>query len=162
MLELSNDKMLLPISVPGQAEPVGLYYRMPMVPELQKYKSALIKVKNGKVKYQFDDVEIKLRFGATICTGIREGDFGMHGHPISSELGSEFYDPDWKEFVCKKYPQLIMTLAAVVFEGVRAAGDEAPMVFTMDDTVDETTDNGTGTEAEAEDTVVPLSGSSAG
>lgn len=165
MLDLSSDQMLLEIHAPGQKDPVGLYYRTPTVPEIQRYKSATVKVKDGKVKYKLDDVRLKMQFGAIVLTGIREGDFGVKGEPISSDQNSKHYAPQWKQLIYEKFPQLIVALATVVFDGVRATGDVAPDIFTIDDTEAEDAEAGNGAapaEQEAAEDARPLLTSSGG
>lgn len=171
MLDLDSDKILLEIHAAGQATPVGLYYRIPTTSELQKYKSSVIKIKDGKVKYQLDDVKVKMAFGALVCNGIREGDFGRRGVPISSDPESKHYDAQWKQILRNKFPQLVVTLASMVFDGVRPVGEEAPGIFSIEDTPseeEETTGEDKTAETEQPDTqeagetLVPLSGNSAG
>ena len=162
MLELNSEKILLEIHVGSLPKPVGLYYRTPTLTELQQYKSALINVKDGKVKYKINDVPIKLKFGAMICTGIRDDDFGIDGSPISSEMHSSAYAPQWKDLIREKFPQLLVTLATMAFDGVRVAGEETEMIFGIEETAG-TEGNGSGISLpEVEQEIVPFQKSSEG
>lgn len=96
-----------------------LYYRIPETDERQWYEHAKV-VRDG------EDVEIQattaaFNAGASILTGIREGDFGRINDegkavPIASDPDSENYFEGWKEHVEKHAADHVIHLGLHVFE----------------------------------------------
>ena len=74
MLELNTDQNLLEIQVGNSRNVVGVYYRMPTMPEMQKYRSAVLRVKGNKVAFRVKDSTIKYRFGLALFTGMGQVD----------------------------------------------------------------------------------------
>lgn len=104
---------------------IKLYYRMPTTKERQSYASKRW-VRKGKKMIDKGD-EVRLEFGMKILTGIREGDFEkqVDGSWVTfdSDEKSNRYDPDWKDRVGKDGADLVMLLAAQVFEGSAHVSD---------------------------------------
>lgn len=98
---------------------VELTYRMPTTKERSAYTNeSFARVRNRMVTRI---VETRLKYGARILTGIRDGDFAVEKDgrivEISSNPQSAHYDASWKEKVVEFAPYLVETLAATVFEG---------------------------------------------
>jgi len=104
---------------------IRLYYRMPTTSERQSYTSRRF-VRKGKKMIDKTE-EVRLADGKKILTGIREGDFekqqGDTWVTFSSDEKSKLYDPDWKNRVEKDGADLIMLMAAQVFEGSAHVAD---------------------------------------
>lgn len=97
---------------------IVLYYRHPTTLERTGYHNMAIQRKRNKVKLQ--QAEARMKYGAQILTGFREGDFVREesGRTVafSSDQTSPNYRADWKEELEKWAADLIMLLAAHVFD----------------------------------------------
>lgn len=111
---------------------IALYYRMPTTSERQAYLNAAIKRNRNKVTMHH--AEARMKFGMSILTGVRDGDFmrmGEQGKPMamSSNQTSPDYYPEWKAEIEGGCGDLVMMLAALVFDGgaeIAQADDEEP------------------------------------
>jgi len=86
------------------------------------------------VGYQIDKYRktegFRLSAGLNILTGIRDGDFGVEGNPLSSNPDSPDYRADWKDAL-KGNPtaaKIIEDLAYTVFEETLVMPDREPTV----------------------------------
>jgi len=104
---------------------IVLYYRMPTTTELTGYANESIQRRRGKIVFQ--QPQARLKYGARILTGFRAGDFerkqGGAYVPMASDPQSEHYAADWKEHLVKYAPDLIMVLAAHVFDAPAEIGE---------------------------------------
>jgi len=118
-----------------------LYYRAPTTAERNGYHNMAIQRKGRKIRFR--QPEARLHYGLKILSGFREGDFvrDVNGRPepFSSDSGSPAYLPSWKDEIEKGAADLVMLLAAHVFDSsaeidepeededeAGAAGDDAP------------------------------------
>lgn len=103
---------------------IVLYYRTPTTQETVRYNNELVTRKRNKLVTRFG--ETRQKYGAAILEGFREGDFEKKADgeyvPIASDPESEHFDPNWKELVQSKAPDLVGLLGRCVFES--AAEDE--------------------------------------
>jgi len=94
---------------------ITLLYRLPTTEARVKYNSSLITRRGNKFTSSVGSARMK--FGADILIGFKEGAFANEkGELISSDPASERYDQNWKELVKKYAPDVIESLAIVVFE----------------------------------------------
>lgn len=97
---------------------IVLYYRMPTTPERVAFANESVQRVRNEVVTRVP--ETRLKYGNKILTGFREGDFTAEvsgeEKPISSEPTSPNYFQDWKEQVNCQAADLIMLLAAHVFD----------------------------------------------
>ena len=107
---------------------IELYYRNPTTQEEVEYQSKLYKRKGNKLIL---NPRVKVNLGLAILTGFREGDFGVAGSPISSDVESPNYREDWKDLLGRMASDIISTFATVVFEGARVASDTDVEVETV-------------------------------
>ena len=99
---------------------IELYYRNPTTQEEVEYQSKLYKRKGNKLIL---NPRVKVNLGLAILTGFREGDFGVAGSPISSDVESPNYREDWKDLLGRMASDIVSTFATVVYEGARVASD---------------------------------------
>jgi hypothetical protein len=95
---------------------VSMYYRTPTNKERIAYSGETLTRKAGKIASQATAAGLK--WGAKIMTGIEDGDFLNGGKPISSNEGSEGYDPEWKRLVLLTAGDLVQALAQLAFSGI--------------------------------------------
>lgn len=123
MLDISpTEKHLVVIAISGVE--VGLYRRSPTTKERLDYQVATIQTK--KNKFGFDNAA-RLKFGLALVTGIRDGDLGFEGQPLSSDPQSPHFRADWKAILRDHRADLLMGVAMDAFEAARidqSAGDE--------------------------------------
>ncbi len=104
---------------------VKLYFRMPTTVERQAYNNMAVQRQGRKVK--FKQSEARLKYGMKILTGIGEGDFERKVDEkhmlISSEAGAEHYYEDWKPWMQEHAGDLVMLLAAHVFDSPAEIND---------------------------------------
>jgi len=98
---------------------LGFYYRMPETDEIVAYRNG--GTKRGKGKLVSCQTENRIKHGLKVLKGIRDGDFGKPGPDgnalrISSNPGSDDYDPDWKKHVEASAADLVEQLGFFVFE----------------------------------------------
>lgn len=107
---------------------IVLYYRTPTSEEQIAYTNQLVQRIRNKVVNRTG--ETRMKYGAKILEGFRDGDFiaPVNGQsvPISSKEGYPNYYPGWKELVTKKAPDLIEVLAMRVFEASAQVQDDEP------------------------------------
>lgn len=122
---------------------IVLYYRNPTTAERNGYANMAMQRKRNKIK--FNQAVARLKYGLVILLGFREGDFvrseGGKEVPFSSDKASPHYLPGWKEELEKGAADLVMLLAAHVF-----------------DVSAEIQDNDDGGQEEAEEDADPNSG----
>jgi len=98
---------------------ITLFYRMPTTKERQAYANLSVQRKGNKV--EFNQATSRITYGLQILSGIKDGDFerleGDKYLPISSSEGSTNFLPEWKKFVEDNGSDLVMLLAAHVFDG---------------------------------------------
>jgi hypothetical protein len=127
MLDLTKStRNLLEIRHAASGTVVGLFYRTPTTQERVGYSKGHTKrVGNKMVDSSFEN---RLKYARKICTGIREGDFGYEGRPVSSDPESADYREDWKALLEEMAADLLTVLAIIIFEGtfrnVDIEGDE--------------------------------------
>ncbi|MBW1777097.1 MAG: hypothetical protein JRJ54_05815 [Deltaproteobacteria bacterium] len=115
---------------------IELTYRMPTTKERAAYTSESFRRERNRLVTRL--VETRLKYGAQILTGIRDGDFAVEKdgaiRAISSNAASPHYDPEWKEKVVQYAGHLVEILAATVFEGSAEAQPETvPEVMDHED-----------------------------
>jgi hypothetical protein len=94
---------------------ITLSYRMPTTEERIKYANEQIVRKDGKIKNNAGETRIK--YGLTILTGFKEGDFTKgENQPISADPKSPHYDPAWKTIIKQYASDIVSMLAVHVFE----------------------------------------------
>lgn len=95
-----------------------LFYRMPTTAERFGYENSQLQRKGKKIITRLG--EIRRKFGLKILSGIGEEQFGkeVDGQlvPISSDPGSEHFDPMWKALIEAQAMDLVEALAMTVFE----------------------------------------------
>lgn len=128
-----DNKLLIQDHLSGTQ--LEICYRQPTTQERTNFMNMSVTRKNGKVKFQHS--EARLKFGADIMKGFRDGDFevseGGVFKPIASDPQSPNYRPDWKNRVKEMAPDIIELLALRVFEASVAVGEP-------DDDAEDTTD----------------------
>lgn len=112
-----SDRNEITINDTRSGTEIKLFYRNPKTQEEVGYQAALFVRKGGKLK--INAFETRLKYGLQILTGIREGDFGINGQPISSDLGSKNYREDWKALIKDQAPDIVTAFAFAIFEGAR-------------------------------------------
>lgn len=116
---IGTDRNELIINDPISNSQLGLYYRMPTTSERQGYMNAAVKrVKN---KISLHQAEARMKYGAKILVGIRDGDFlrmeAGKAVPMSSNPASPDYYEFWQDEIESGCGDLVMALAAIVFDG---------------------------------------------
>jgi hypothetical protein len=95
-----------------------LYYRLPTTTERQKYQNASIVRKKNKV--EMNTAGARLTAGMGILTGFQVGAFErkFDGQYVafSAVEGEANYYPEWKQWIEKNAADLVMLLAARVFD----------------------------------------------
>ena len=97
---------------------IVLFYRTPTTSERQGYQNMALQRKGKKVN--FNQAEARLTYGLKILTGFREGDFVRDALgaavPYSSDKNSPHYLEEWKKELEAGASDLVMLLAAHVFD----------------------------------------------
>ncbi len=95
-----------------------LYYRMPTTKERTGFSAGSIKRVRNKIKFKSD--EARLIYGQKILLGFRTGDFERKENgkfvPMASDPKDKHYCEDWKKHIVEHAADLIMLLAAHVFD----------------------------------------------
>ncbi len=112
-----SNKLTLYDNISGSK--IVLYYRHPTTKETSAFLNEAVRRRRNKIEMR--QAQARLKFGAKILTGFREGDFlqkkGGEKQPLSSDPESSNYTPDWKDQVVKHAADLVMLLGGYVFEG---------------------------------------------
>ena len=118
MLDLNSDPNIIHIDDPVSGGSVGLYYRTPTTEQLTAYSSKLYKRKGKKLM----NLAIKTRVETAkeILVGLKEGDFGLNGKPISSDPESPDFHPDWLALLEDNAAHILAAMAFHIFEYSRA------------------------------------------
>ena len=112
MLDLTpTEKHLVVIVIHGTE--VGLYRRTPTTKERLDYQAATIQSKKNRLAI---DHGARLKYGVALVTGIRDGDLGFEGKPLSADPASPNYRSDWKEILRDHRADLLMGVAMDAFE----------------------------------------------
>lgn len=124
---LSDEEKYLDIRDTQSNQIVRLFHRQPTTREIADYTNNQFVRKGRKMVSQVG--ELRFKYGAEICTGIRDGDFvrpdGKGGFvPMSSSKDSPDYYPDWKGLLKKHAPEMLNLLAAHIFEGSVEADED--------------------------------------
>lgn len=94
------------------------YYRDPTTAERMAYANESVQRKRNKIITKIPETRIK--YAEMIMTGFREGDFTEKKNgkeqPLSSDPSSPYYCQGWKEMIKTKAADLLMLLAAHVFD----------------------------------------------
>jgi hypothetical protein len=97
---------------------ITLFFRMPTTKERQEYQNMALRRKGNAV--EMNQAEARLTYGMKILEGVGDGDFerldGDNYVPISSREGSPDYYPGWKPFVEENGGDLVMLMAAHVYD----------------------------------------------
>ena len=97
---------------------ITLYYRMPTTSERQRYQNKSLQRHRNRV--EFNQAQARLEAGLTIITGFKEGDFERlvdSGYqPFSCREGAANYYPEWRNWLAEHADDLLMLLAAQVFD----------------------------------------------
>ena len=116
--DLDNDFNELKLHDNISDSQIVLYYREPTTEERMAYANESVQRKRNKVVTRVPETRVK--FGAMILTGFREGDFIFKKDgvkvPMSADASSPNYYPDWKSHIQRKASDLLMILAAHVFD----------------------------------------------
>ena len=129
-----GSKNILKIKDSISGDTLEVSYRTPATAEIQSYMSSLVKRKGNKIKLKA--AETRVKWGREIIEGFKEGDFLYKGQAFSSDPGSDKYREDWKDLIEKDAADILIALAASVFEGTRAVGmDDQPEIDYEEDIV---------------------------
>ncbi len=134
----SSDKNLLVIQDPRSGTELGLYYRMPTTQEEIGYRAE--QITRDKKKVRVDVFGVRVKYADKIITGIRDGDFGFNGQPISSDPVSPDYRADWKALLKATAPDILSALATHIFEGARVVAPEPEVEFVGEEGADDSRD----------------------
>jgi hypothetical protein len=93
---------------------ITLTYRMPTTDERVAYANSLVTRRGTKVESGMG--EARLKYGAKILLGFKDGSFETDKGPLSCDQNSPNYDPAWKTFISKYAQDIIIMLAVHVFE----------------------------------------------
>lgn len=121
-----SDRNEITINDTRSGTEIKLFYRNPRTQEEVGYQAALFLRKGGKLK--INAFETRMKYGMAILTGIREGDFGIDGKPISSDIASPNYREDWKALIAAQAPDIVTTFAFAIFEGARVGGSDEDLI----------------------------------
>lgn len=124
--QLSDQPCTLEIFDKISSSILTIYYRLPETTERVAYVNEHVSRKGRKFKTAI--AEPKVKWGKKIITGFGDGDFTIPGpdgkdKPIASDPASPNYDAKWKDHVEKYAADILMALAAHVFDS--AAPEEA-------------------------------------
>ncbi len=101
---------------------IELTYRTPTTQEEVDYQAKAYRRKGKKLLV---NSAMKVNAALAIITGIREGDFGVAGKPISSDPASDNYRQDWKQLLKATATDILLVFAAAIYEGTRVENDFA-------------------------------------
>lgn len=118
-----------------------LYYRQPSTKERQAYQAQAFPRKGSKVKVNL--VATQIKFGKRIITGFEEGNFGMieDGKTVvfSADPDSKNYRKDWKDLLEKHASDILMILAAQVFDApteIDEPDDDDELDFSLEEDIE--------------------------
>jgi hypothetical protein len=131
MLDLGSkdNKVLIHDSI-SETE-IELTYRTPTTTEIQEYYSSAVNRQGGKTKSNV--VAARVILAKRILTGIRDGDFGIDGSPISSSPESPAYYPEWKQLLEDKAPLLLDVFIREKIEGTYGIKQQLEQMIMGDD-----------------------------
>lgn len=113
---------------------IVLYYRNPTTQERSGYANESVTRKRNKVVTRIP--ETRLKYGGMILEGFRDGDFTRKKDgrtvPMASDPASPNYDPDWKTQIMTGASDIVMLLAAQVFD-ISAEAEEPDTPLDGDD-----------------------------
>lgn len=113
----TNNELRLRDNMSGSE--IVLYYRTPTTGERNGYQNMAIQRRRNKVV--MNQANARLEYGLKILTGFRSGDFvrnvGGKAVGFSSNPAADDYLPSWKDELKQGADDLIMLLAAHVFDG---------------------------------------------
>jgi len=122
----SDDRNELKIHDNLSNSDVVLYYRMPTTTERQQYHNSSVVRKNNKIEMR--TAQARLESGMKILTGFRVGDFErkVDGEYVafSPVDGDENYFPDWRKWLEDNADDIVMLLAARVFDAPTSLPEE--------------------------------------
>lgn len=129
MFDLTASRNVAVISMNGEA--YELYYRAPTTEEIVGFGAEGMVRKGNKIHNRL--MAARIKYGARVLTGFKEGSFAADGKPISADpKDKKAYRADWKELLVKAAPQMVAAVGQVAFEGVRLGSavetDELEMV----------------------------------
>jgi hypothetical protein len=127
---LSDDRNELILQDNISGGQIALYYRMPTTTERVAFANESIRRMASRIELKRG--EMRLKYGAAILDGIREGDFEVKKNgayvAIASDPASPNFDPDWKNFVKNHAADLIEILAVHVFENAAQMVSTVPVL----------------------------------
>ncbi|RJP59044.1 MAG: hypothetical protein C4549_02855 [Deltaproteobacteria bacterium] len=157
--ELSDKPCEVTFNDQISGDKITLYYRMPTSQEKIKYTNGYVTRRGNKIVSTLG--ELRMKAGAAVLIGFKTGAFSVLGKGlISSKLGDDNYDPDWKAVVKQYAPDVIEMLSIHVFESslLRDISQGAGAMEVLPDEEDDWGEGDTGEIHEAkEDDVSPLS-----
>jgi hypothetical protein len=115
---LGDDRNLMIFQDKISGTDIGLYYRMPTPSERINYSNEQYQRKGNKIKN--NTVKVRLKYGAEILMGFRDGDFERKVDnkwvPIASDEASDNYYQQWFKHLKDHASDLIERLAYEIFE----------------------------------------------
>lgn len=127
-LRISDDVKELTIFHKPSNSDIVLFYRMPTTSEMNDYQNEIVSKKRNKVVFG-NMVDIRMKYGQMIMEGVRQGDIEIKVNgeylPLVTNPGHAQYNPDWKNIIVSKAPELIMALAQFAFEAVIEVDEES-------------------------------------
>ena len=115
LLSDAPNKLTLHDNISGSE--IVLFYRNPTTQEMAGYHNESVTRKRKRV--EFRQANAQLKYGERILLGFRDGDFVREENgqtkPMASDPDSPNYFEDWKAQVMKHAADLIMLMAAHVF-----------------------------------------------
>ena len=100
------------------ASDVTLFYRMPTTKERQEYQNATIRRQGNKI--EFNHAAARLKAGMNVLTGFKVGSFERKVDDkyiaFDWKEGNQDYYPEWREWIKKNASDLVMLMAARVFD----------------------------------------------
>ena len=93
---------------------ITLSYRMPTTEERVAFANALVTRRGNKVDTTMG--EARLKYGAKVLLGFKDGAFETDKGPLSCDPKSPHYDPAWKTLIRQYAQDVLIMLAVHVFE----------------------------------------------
>lgn len=143
-----NDRNSLKINDAISGGEIELFYRMPTTAERIGFQKECVKREGKKIRTRVP--ETRFKYGSTICTGFRKGDFTDGDDVISSDPSDPEYRKSWKVLLEETAGDLLMELGRLVFEGAAKEAAEG-LEFSDDDDAPELPEKPEGTGGEDEE-----------